>query len=121
MSSLEGGGDLVVASLTIAYDILVGGLLVAIPCGFVWKRGNGQGAAASMLVGTVVTLGTMAWMASKLGSTLDGILANEPIYYGLVASLVTYVAVSLATRPVRPEVRAEWDRRVKGVASHTQP
>ena len=28
-----------------------------------------------------------------------GILANEPIYYGLLASLVAYVVVSLATKP----------------------
>src|SRR3546814_16023367 len=34
----------VVAALTIAYDILVGGLLVAILGGFVWKRATGTGA-----------------------------------------------------------------------------
>lgn len=116
MSSLESGGDIVVASLTIAYDILVGGLLVAILGGFLWKRGNGQGAAASMIVGTLVTLVTMAVYADKLGDTLSGILANEPIYYGLGASLVTFLVVSLATKPVRPEVREEWDARVNGRA-----
>ena len=115
MSMLESGGDLVVASLTIAYDILVGGLLVAILGGFVWKRGNGQGAAASMLVGTLVTLGTMLYEGNKLGSLLDGILANEPIYYGLASSLVVYVIASLATKPVGDDVRAEWDARVRGV------
>lgn len=51
--------DDVVAALTIAYDILVGGLLVAIIGGLLWKRGNGIGAAASMAAGTLVTLGTM--------------------------------------------------------------
>lgn len=76
MSSLKAGGDIVVASLTIAYDILVGGLLIAILGGFVWKRGNGQGAAASMIVGTVVTLGTMAVLAVQLGDPLLGILDN---------------------------------------------
>jgi len=114
MSSLKAGGDIVVASLTIAYDILVGGLLIAILGGFVWKRGNGQGAAASMIVGTVVTLGTMAVLAVQLGDPLLGILDNRPIYFGLLASLVTFVAVSLATKPVRPEVREEWDARVSG-------
>ena len=34
-----------VAALTIAYDILVGGLLVAILGGLVWKRGTGIAAA----------------------------------------------------------------------------
>ena len=114
MSSLKAGGDIVVASLTIAYDILVGGLLIAILGGFVWKRGNGQGAAASMIVGTVVTLGTMAVLAVQLGDPLLGILDNKPIYFGLLASLVTFVVVSLATKPVRPEVREEWDARVSG-------
>ena len=41
----------VVAALTIAYDILVGGLLVAILGGFVWKRATGTGALWSMGVG----------------------------------------------------------------------
>ena len=38
----------VVAALTVAYDILVGGLLVAILGGFVWKRATGAGALWSM-------------------------------------------------------------------------
>ena len=41
----------VVAALTIAYDILVGGLLVPILGGFVWKRATGAGALWSMAVG----------------------------------------------------------------------
>lgn len=114
MSSLEGGSSIVVAWLTVAYDILVGGLLVAILGGLVWRRGNGLGAGASMIVGTVVTLATMAFQARQLGSVLDGILSNEPIYYGLLSSLVVYVAVSLLTKPVEVEVRQEWERRVAG-------
>lgn len=112
MSALESGGDLVVASLTVAYDILVGGLLVSILGGFLWRRGNGQGAAASMAVGTLVTLGTMVYEGNKLGDLLEGITANEPIYYGLLSSLVVYIVVSLATKPVNADVRAEWDARV---------
>ncbi len=114
MSSLEGGESIVVASLTVAYDILVGGLLVAILGGLVWRRGTGQGAAASMLVGTVVTLGTMGFMGAKLGNLLDGILSNEPIYYGLAASLLVYVVVSLATKPASPEARRAWEQRLAG-------
>src|SRR6478609_1571843 len=68
----------VVAALTVAYDILVGGLLVPILGGFVWKRATGAGALWSMGVGTVATLGTMAIMGN--------VLANEPIYFGLGAS-----------------------------------
>ena len=51
-------GD-VVAALTIAYDILVGGLLVAIIGGMIWKRGTIAGALVSIATGTVLTLGTM--------------------------------------------------------------
>ena len=112
MARLDNGGDLVVASLTVAYDILVGGLLVAILGGFVWKRANGTGAAISMLVGTLVTVAGMVYQANKLGDTLSGILANEPIYYGLIASLVTFVVASLATPKTDDAVRAEWDARV---------
>ena len=96
----------VVAALTIAYDILVGGLLVAILGGFVWKRATGAGALWSMAVGTVVTLGTMV--------VVGDVLANEPIYYGLGASLVVYVVVSLMTPRTAPEVLAEWDGRLAG-------
>ena len=96
-------GD-VVAALTIAYDILVGGLLVAIIGGMIWKRGTIAGALASIATGTVLTLGTMLF--------LGDIYANEPIFAGLIGSLVAFVAVSLSTRPTSPEIRAEWDRRV---------
>ncbi len=93
----------VVAALTVAYDILVGGLLVAILGGLVWRRGTSAGAVASIGSGTVATLATMA--------VLGDLYANEPVYAGLLASLVAFVAVSLATRPTPPAVLAEWDAR----------
>jgi SSS family solute:Na+ symporter len=96
----------VVAALTIAYDILVGGLLVAILGGFVWKRATGTGALWSMGVGTVVTLGTMF--------VVGDVLASEPIYYGLGASLIVYVVASLMTPRTSPEVLAVWDDRLAG-------
>jgi SSS family solute:Na+ symporter len=95
----------VVNALTIAYDILVGGLLVAILGGFVWKRATGTGALSSMAVGTVVTLSTMA---------IFGVAANEPIYCGLAASLIAYVVASLLTPPTPAEVLAVWDDRLAG-------
>jgi SSS family solute:Na+ symporter len=98
--------DDVVAALTIAYDILVGGLLVAILGGFLWKRATGTGALCSMAVGTVVTLGTMA--------VVGDVLANEPIYYGLAASLVAYVVGSLLTTRTPDEVLRVWDGRRAG-------
>ena len=104
----------VVAALTIAYDILVGGLLVAILGGLVWKRGTGLAAAASMAVGSVVTLGTMIVLEINAKAPLDGVFANEPIYYGLISSAVVYVAVSLLTKPTDPQVMRNWVRRVAG-------
>jgi SSS family solute:Na+ symporter len=96
----------VVAALTVAYDILVGGLLVAILGGFLWKRATGTGALWSMAVGTVVTLGTMF--------AVGDVLANEPIYYGLAASLVAYVVGSLLTKPTPADVLQVWDDRLAG-------
>lgn len=96
----------VVGALTLAYDILVGGLLVAILGGFLWKRATGAGALASMAVGTVVTLGTMA--------VVGDVLANEPIYYGLAASLIAYIVVSLLTPRTPATVMQVWDDRLAG-------
>ncbi|WP_104180984.1 sodium:solute symporter [Arthrobacter sp. B0490] len=104
----------VVAALTIAYDILVGGLLVAILGGLVWRRGNGVGAGASMAAGTLVTLGVMAYLEITAEVQYDGIYSNYPIYFGLGAALLVYVGVSFATRPTDPGVMAAWDRRVAG-------
>ena len=39
-------------------------------------------------------------------------LANEPIYYGLGASLVVYVVASLLTPPTPAEVLRVWDDRL---------
>lgn len=93
----------VVAALTVAYDILVGGLGVAIIGGLFWKRGTRIGAVSSMLVGTIVVIVSMA---------IWGIFANEPIYYSLIASLLTYVIVSLATKPTPTPILDEWTMRL---------
>lgn len=95
----------VVGALTVAYNLLVGGLLVPIIGGLLWKRGTVQGALAAMVVGGLSVVGLMI---------AYGILANEPIYYGLIASLVVYVVVSLATKPTDAAVLAAWRRRLAG-------
>jgi solute:Na+ symporter, SSS family len=96
----------VVAALTVAYDILVGGLLVPILGGLVWRRGTNVGAVAAMAVGTVATLATMFHVGD--------IYANEPIYVGLASGLLVFAAGSLFSKPTDPEVLAEWDRRSRG-------
>jgi SSS family solute:Na+ symporter len=95
----------VVNALTIAYDILVGGLLVPILGGFLWKRATGIGALSAMAAGTVVTLGTMF---------IFGVAANEPIYYGLAASLIAYVVGSLLSSRTPANVLQVWDDRLAG-------
>ncbi|CAM5398735.1 sodium:solute symporter [Streptomyces viridochromogenes] len=95
----------VVEALTVAYNLLVGGLLVPILGGLLWRRGTAQGALASVVVGGVAVITLMA---------THGILANEPVYYGLLSSLAAYVAVSLLTKPTDAAVLAVWRERLAG-------
>jgi len=97
----------VVEALTVAYNLLVGGLLVPILGGLLWKRGTAQGALASVVVGGVAVIGLMASY---------GILANQPVYYGLLSSLVAYLVVSLATPATDAAVLAAWRERLSGRA-----
>jgi SSS family solute:Na+ symporter len=97
----------VVNALTIAYNILVGGLLVAILGALFWKRGNRVGALSSMITGTVVVVAFMV---------IDGMEANSPIYYGLGSSLVAYVVGSLLSPRTPDSVISVWNRRLKGSA-----
>ncbi|MBP2218130.1 sodium:solute symporter [Arthrobacter sp. CAN_C5] len=111
----------VVAALTIAYAILVGGLLVSILGGLVWKRATGVAAAASMAAGTVFTLGTMIYLEVNAENQYDGIYANDPIYWGLGASAIVFIAVSFLTKRTDPTVMAAWERRVAGAAEDEVP
>ncbi|NMO00388.1 sodium:solute symporter [Gordonia sp. TBRC 11910] len=103
----------VVAALTVAYDILVGGLLVPIIGGLVWRRGTNTGVVAAIAVGVVGTLGTMIVMGD--------IYANEPIYVGLVGGLAAYLIGSLVTEPTPPEVMNVWIRRSTGAEERAVP
>ena len=95
----------VVGALTVAYDLLVGALFVPIIGALFWRRATGTGALASMLVGGVVVVGLMAW---------QGLLANSPIYGGLLASLVTFVVVSLLTPQASEREASAWEQRMTG-------
>ncbi|MFJ5866650.1 sodium:solute symporter [Streptomyces parvus] len=95
----------VVEALTVAYNLLVGGLLVPIIGGLLWRRGTAAGALSAVCAGGVAVVGLM-WHY--------GILANQPIYYGLLASLAVYVVVSLATPPTDAAVLAAWRERLAG-------
>ncbi|QEU94236.1 sodium:solute symporter [Streptomyces kanamyceticus] len=95
----------VVQALTVAYNLLVAGLLVPILGGLLWRRGTAAGALAAVAAGGLSVIGLMWWY---------GILANEPVYYGLLTSLAVYVVVSLATRPTDAAVLAAWRERLAG-------
>ncbi len=76
----------VVGALTIAYNLLVGALLVPILGGLFWARSTAKAALVSMAAGGIVVVTLMA---------VQGMLANGPIYWGLGTSAVTFVVVSL--------------------------
>ena len=111
----------VVFALTIAYDILVGGLLVAIIGGLVWKRGTGLGAAWSIAVGCLVTVALLVLYATGTIDSADGIYANEPIYFGLASSLLVYVVVSLLSPATPANIRKIWDDRLAAAATDSNP
>jgi solute:Na+ symporter, SSS family len=95
----------VVGALTVAYDLLSGALFVPIVGALFWRRATAAGALASMAAGSVVVVIFMV---------LDGLFANTPIIWGMLASLVVFVVVSLLTpRPSEERMRT-WERRLTG-------
>ncbi|MGQ7242198.1 sodium:solute symporter [Salinicola sp. V024] len=80
----------VIGALTVAYNLLVGGMLIPMLGALFWKRSTTTGAIASMLAGCA---GVIVFMLK------DGLLANTPIYAGLAAALLAFVVGSLLTRP----------------------
>jgi SSS family solute:Na+ symporter len=78
----------VLAALTVAYDLLVGGLLVSVIGAIMWRRGTTAGALSSIAVGSILVVGLLV---------ACGIDSDLPIYVGLSASLIVYVVVSLST------------------------
>ena len=80
----------VLSALTLAYDLLVGGMLIPLMGAIFWKRATPAAAMTSMFLGCAVALGFMV---------KDGIEANTPIYYSLAVGLVSFVALSLISAP----------------------
>ncbi|WP_434610202.1 sodium:solute symporter [Pseudomonas sp. D2-30] len=76
----------VISALTLAYNLLVGGMLVPLIGAIYWKRATTAGAITSMSLGFVTALFFMV---------KDGLDANTPIYYSLSVALVSFVVVSL--------------------------
>src|SRR5450631_1740842 len=84
----------VIAAITVAYDLLVGGLLVAIIGAMLWQRGTAQAAVAAIASG--IALVVIALVCFGLDSDL-------PIYAGLGGSLIAYVVVSLNSARTDPQ------------------
>jgi SSS family solute:Na+ symporter len=78
--------DNVVGALTVAYDLLTGALFVPIIGALFWSRATPMAATASIAVGTVTVIVLMI---------VRGLYSNSPIIFGLLASLVVFVSVSL--------------------------
>lgn len=85
----------VISALTLAYNLLVGGMLIPLLGAIYWKRATTTGAIASMALGSLTSLAFMV---------IDGLDANTPIYYSLAIGLVSFVVVSLLSR--RPQAAA---------------
>ncbi|MBH9344902.1 sodium:solute symporter [Pseudomonas aeruginosa] len=79
----------VISALTVAYNLLVGGMLVPLIGAIYWKRASTAGAITSMTLGFLTVLAFMI---------KDGLDANTPIYYSLAVGLLSFVLVSLFTR-----------------------
>ncbi|MNV11371.1 Sodium/proline symporter [compost metagenome] len=79
----------VISALTLAYNLLVGGMLIPLMGAIFWKRATTAGAIAAMALGFITALVFMF---------KDGMDANTPIYYSLGVSLVSFVLVSLMSR-----------------------
>ncbi|MEH3024221.1 MAG: sodium:solute symporter [Pseudomonas oryzihabitans] len=78
----------VIGALTLAYNLLVGGILVPLLGAIFWRRATTAGALASMLSGSAAAIAFML---------KDGLEANTPIYFSLGLSLASFVLVSLLT------------------------
>lgn len=76
----------VIAALTIAYDLLVGGLLVAVLGAMLWRGGTPAAALASIAVGSSLVCAMLV---------IAGMDSDWPIYAGLAGSLTAYLGVSL--------------------------
>ena len=95
----------VVGALTVAYDLLTGALFVPIVGALFWRRVTAAGALASIAAGSVVVVIFMV---------LDGLFGDTPIIWGMLASLVAFLVVSLVT-PRSPEQRMRaWERWLTG-------
>ena len=83
----------------IASDIITTGVFVPLLFGFFFKRGNSNGANASMIVGLIYCLyNLLIYLGVNLPAFWESQSALQVII-GIGISLITYITVSLLTKP----------------------
>lgn len=94
----------VVDILVIAFTINSAGLFLPTICGMVWKKANSRATVISMSLSLIAVL--VWFVADRLGC--GGIFAMDPLWPGLVVSVVTFFPISLLSKPNETErLRAE--------------
>ncbi|WP_085505846.1 sodium:solute symporter family protein [Thalassobacillus devorans] len=89
-----------------AFALASGSFFPALLLGVWWKRSNGPGVIAGMIVGLSVTLGYI--FAAKYGGfTVLGIIDTGAGVFGAAAAILTNIIVSLATKEPTREAQEE--------------
>ncbi|QHE51715.1 sodium:solute symporter family protein [Pontibacillus sp. HMF3514] len=89
-----------------AFALASGSFFPALLLGVWWKRANGPGAIAGMVVGLSVTLGYI--FAAKYGGfTILGILDTGAGVFGAASAILTNIIVSLSTKAPSQEIQEE--------------
>lgn len=78
--------------LSSGYTIMMSGTLIPLLGGIIWKRGTTQGAAASAILGTIVAILCVVGVIQVPFASV----------FPLLPALITYVIVSLCTKPTTP-------------------
>ncbi|MBT2570578.1 sodium:solute symporter family protein [Planococcus sp. ISL-110] len=89
-----------------AFALASGTFFPALILGVWWKRANGPGVIAGMLVGLTVTL-IYIFAAQYGGFTLFGIIDTGAGVFGAASAIITIIVVSLATKPPSKETQEE--------------
>jgi len=94
----------ILGSVIWAFDFAMSGLFFPLVLGVWWKRANGPGAVAGMLLGLGSGMAYLIWVRNG-GSGFWGITQLTFGIVGALVSLVSMVAVSLAT--AEPDARTQ--------------
>lgn len=83
----------------IASDVITTGVFVPLAAGFIWRRGNSKGAAASMTAGLLYCIYNLAIASGLPLPSFWEAQSAEQVVLGVALSALLYILVSLFTRP----------------------